>query len=102
MHKRNLNHSELYLLTTTLYLSNTPPPPTPTMNITFLLDLRDQRCSLEEKQSGTSPLIFLLAESTQHISPIEQPIMPAYTTHEGQSFTLAYLFIALDAHTRMV
>ena len=33
MHKRNLNHSELYLLTTTLYLSNTPPAPTPKINI---------------------------------------------------------------------
>ena len=48
-------------------------------------------------------VIFLLAESTQHISPIEHSlVMPAYTTHEGQSFTvcvlqLAYIFIALDA-----
>ena len=104
MHKRNLNHSELYLLTTTLYLSNTPPPPTPTMNID-----QSRSClicgtsvAVKEKQCGTSPLIFLLAESTQHISPIEQPIMPAYTTHGGQSFTLCcnlHIYLLHLTHT---
>ena len=57
MHKRNFNHSELYLLTTTLYLCNTPPPPTPDNEyrpITFLLDLRDQRCESNVERQLTA------------------------------------------------
>ena len=47
--------------------------------------------------------MFLLAESTQHISPIEQPIMQPIQHMRGRVLLcvlqLAYIFIALDAHT---
>jgi len=75
MHKRNLNHNKLYLLTTTLYLSNTPPPPTRTMNID-----QSRSCLIcgpsvaVWKKSNVAPprfirsltVISLLAESTTH------------------------------------
>ena len=52
--------------------------------VTFLLDLRDQRCSREEKQCG----------------PIEHSlVVPAYTEFYCVCCNLHIIFIALDAHT---
>ena len=110
MHKQNLNHSELYLLTTTLYLSNTPPPPTPTMNID-----QSRSClicgtsvAVGKKSNVAPPRWFSFWQNLHNTSaPLNSLVVPAYTAHEGQSFTVCvatciYIYCTWRTHTHGV